>query len=207
MHPFLKSVSLSVEFLAASSLVSFAEAPAFSRDPASVQAGVYSVEPMPHPRVVLGVAYGLLDLVWRFHRRQRLADPRPQKRRPKARWKFTVPVASVSTTNAKLDGELKGDQWLDAAKYPEMVFKSDKVVPTGKDKADVEGQLTLHGVTRPLTLHATFNGAGVNVMDKHYTVGFEAKGQIKRSDFGVKTYVPLIGDDVDLILSAAFEKQ
>ena len=88
-----------------------------------------------------------------------------------------------------------------------MSFKSEKVVATGKDTADVEGQLTLHGVTRPVTLHATFNGAGVNPMDKHYTVGFDAKGRIKRSDFGVKTYVPLIGDEVDLILSAAFEKQ
>jgi polyisoprenoid-binding protein YceI len=118
-----------------------------------------------------------------------------------------VPVGSVSTTNTKLDGELKGDKWLDAAKFPEMIFKSEKVTPTGKDAADVEGQLTLHGETRPVTLHVSFNGAGVNVMDKHYTVGFEAKGKIKRSDFGVKTYVPLIGDEVDLILSAAFEKQ
>ncbi len=88
-----------------------------------------------------------------------------------------------------------------------MTFKSEKVTPTDKNAADIEGQLTLHGVTRPLTLHATFNGAGVNIMDKHYTVGFNATGHIKRSDFGVKTYVPLIGDDVDLTLSAAFEKQ
>jgi polyisoprenoid-binding protein YceI len=60
-------------------------------------------------------------------------------------------------------------------------------------------------VTKPVTLAVKFNGAGINVLDKNYTVGFEVSGKIKRSDFGVKTYVPLIGDDVDLIISAAFE--
>ena len=61
-------------------------------------------------------------------------------------------------------------------------------------------------MTKPLTLAVKFNGAGVNVLDKKYTVGFDATGKIKRSDFGVKTYVPLIGDDLDLIISAAFER-
>jgi polyisoprenoid-binding protein YceI len=86
-----------------------------------------------------------------------------------------------------------------------MVFKSDKVVPTGKNTANVTGNLTLHGVTKPVTLAVKFHGAGVNVLDKKYTVGFDATGKIKRSDFGVKTYVPLIGDDLDLTVAAAFE--
>jgi polyisoprenoid-binding protein YceI len=116
-----------------------------------------------------------------------------------------IPVASVSTGNAKLDGELAGDKWLDASKYSEMVFKSDKVEPTGKDTANVTGELTLHGVTKPVTLAVKFHGAGVNALDKKYTVGFDATCTIKRSDFGVNTYVPLIGDDLDLIIAAAFE--
>jgi polyisoprenoid-binding protein YceI len=69
----------------------------------------------------------------------------------------------------------------------------------------VTGDLTFHGVTKPVTLAVKFNGAGTNVLDKKYTAGFEVSGKIKRSDFGVKTYVPLIGDDVDLIISAGFE--
>ena len=101
---------------------------------------------------------------------------------------------------------MASDQWLDAAKYPEMVFKAEKIAPTGKNTANVTGALTLHGVTKPVTLAVKFNGAGVNVLDKKYTVGFDATGKIKRSDFGVKTYVPLIGDDLDLIISAAFER-
>jgi polyisoprenoid-binding protein YceI len=116
-----------------------------------------------------------------------------------------IPVATVSTTNAKLDGELKSDAWLGATQFPEIVFKSTKVTETGKDTAKVTGDLTLHGVTKPVTLAVKFNGAGTNPLDKKYTAGFEVSGKIKRSDFGVKTYVPLIGDDVDLIISAGFE--
>lgn len=206
MKHLLSVLPLSAALLAASSLFSLADAPAFSRDPASVQAGVYAVEPA-HTRILFSVSHmGFSTWYGDFTGASGSLTLDP-KAPAKSAVEIHVPVASVSTTNAKLDGELKSDQWLDAGKFPEMTFKSEKVIVTGKDKADVEGQLTLHGVTKPLTLHATFNGAGVNMMDKHYTVGFEAKGQIKRSDFGVKTYVPLIGDEVDLILSAAFEKQ
>ena len=206
MKHLLSVLPLSAALLAASSLFSLADAPAFSRDPASVQAGVYAVEPA-HTRILFSVSHmGFSTWYGDFTGASGSLTLDP-KAPAKSAVEIHVPVASISTTNAKLDGELKSDQWLDAGKFPEMTFKSEKVIVTGKDKADVEGQLTLHGVTKPLTLHATFNGAGVNMMDKHYTVGFEAKGQIKRSDFGVKTYVPLIGDEVDLILSAAFEKQ
>jgi polyisoprenoid-binding protein YceI len=205
MHRFRFTLPLSVGFLAASSLLSFADAPAFTRDPASVEAGSFSVEPV-HTRVLFSVSHmGFSTWYGDFTGAggSLTLDP---KAPAKSAVEIRVPVASVSSTNAKLDGELKSDQWLDAAKFPEIAFKSEKVTPIGKDKADVEGLLTLHGVTRPVTLHATFNGAGVNVLSKKYTVGFDARGRIKRSDFGVKTYLPLIGDEVDLILSAAFEK-
>jgi polyisoprenoid-binding protein YceI len=86
-----------------------------------------------------------------------------------------------------------------------MVFKSTKIIETGKGVAKVTGDLTFHGVTRPVTLAVKFNAAGANPMTKKYTVGFEVSGKIKRSDFGMNTYVPLIGDDVDLIVSAGFE--
>ena len=72
--------------------------------------------------------------------------------------------------------------------------------------AKVAGTLTLHGVTKPVTFSVKFNGAGVNALDKQYTVGFEVRGRIKRSEFGVTKYIPLVGDDVDLIISAAFEQ-
>ncbi len=87
-----------------------------------------------------------------------------------------------------------------------MVFRSETVTSTGAATADVAGTLTLHGVTKPVTLHATFVGAGVNLLDHKETVGFQLSGTVKRSDFGVTKYVPLVSDDVTLMISAAFEK-
>jgi polyisoprenoid-binding protein YceI len=66
--------------------------------------------------------------------------------------------------------------------------------------------LTLHGVSRPVTLHASFVGAGVNLLDRKQTIGFQLNGMLKRSDFGVDRFVPLISDDVSITIAAAFDK-
>lgn len=119
----------------------------------------------------------------------------------------SLPVAAISTTNATLDGELKSADWFDAAKYPTIRFVATKVVQTGERTAKIEGSVTMHGVTRPLTLDATFYGAGLNPITKGNTVGFSATGTLKRSEFGVSKYVPLVGDTVQLKIAAAFEKK
>lgn len=85
-------------------------------------------------------------------------------------------------------------------------FVSTKVVLTDSNKASITGNLSFHGVTKPVVLAASFNGAGINPLDKKYTVGFDASATIKRSEFGVNTYLPLIGDEATLGISAAFEK-
>jgi len=119
---------------------------------------------------------------------------------------ISIPVDSVTTTVSKLTDELKGDQWFDTTKFPQATFVSTRVVPTAGG-ATVTGNLTLHGVTKPVVLHVRFIGAGVNPIDKAYTVGFEATGTIKRSDFGVTTYLPAVGDEVQLSIAGAFEQQ
>ena len=115
-----------------------------------------------------------------------------------------MPTDSVTTTNTTLDGELKSPEWFDAAKYPTIEFKSEKIVRTGKDTALVTGEFTFHGVTKPLTLKAKFNAGGINPLSKQYTIGFNLSGSLKRSDFNQKTYLPLIGDNVAISISAAF---
>jgi polyisoprenoid-binding protein YceI len=119
---------------------------------------------------------------------------------------ISIPVDSVTTTVSKLTDELKGDQWFDTAKFPKATFVSTQVVPTAEG-VTVTGNFTLHGITKPVVLHVRFIGAGVNPIDKAYTVGFEATGTIKRSDFGVKTYLPAVGDEVQLSIAGAFEQQ
>ncbi|EZP83441.1 hypothetical protein BV97_01552 [Novosphingobium resinovorum] len=124
-----------------------------------------------------------------------------------AKLDVSVPVASVSTANKTLDEELVGAEWFDAAQYPTMRFVSTKVVKTGASTADVTGNLTLHGVTKPVTLKASFKAANVNPMKKVYTLGFNAVGTIKRTEFGVTKYAPLVSDETQIAITAAFEKQ
>ncbi len=176
-----------------------------STDPAKAPVGTYAVEPK-HTRVLFAVNHmGFTTYYGDFSDVAGSLQLDPAK--PSASSvSVTIPVASVSTTNSVLDGELKGPQWLDAAAAPTITFKSTKVTPTGANTADIEGDLTLHGVTKPVTLAAKFNAVGPNPMSHKVTVGFDATAHIKRSDFGVSRYVPLIGDQVDVIISAAFEK-
>jgi len=106
---------------------------------------------------------------------------------------------------------MKGPQWLDTAKYPTITFKSTKVEPAGDNKAKITGDFTLHGVTRPVTLDATFNGgyAG-HPMDPNARIGFSAKGTFKRSDFGIAYGVPApgttmgVGDEIKVMIEAEF---
>jgi polyisoprenoid-binding protein YceI len=116
----------------------------------------------------------------------------------------SVPVASVQTINDKLTGELKSADWFDAAKYPTMTFVSTKVTSTSATTADITGNLTLHGITKAVTIEAVFTGVGSS-MGKKANIGFTGSADIKRSDFGVKAYVPLVSDEVHLSISAAFQ--
>ena len=119
----------------------------------------------------------------------------------------TIPVDSILTTVPKLTDELKGDKWFDVAKFPQATFTSTNVTFGSGGEATIAGNLTLHGITKPVILHAHLVGAGVNPIDKMYTVGFQASGTIKRSDFGVSLYAPALGDDVELSIAGAFEAQ
>lgn len=183
----------------------FAAGAAEISDPAVVAAGRYAIEPS-HTRVQFSVSHmGFSDWYGDFAGTTGtlVLDP---KALAATRLDITIPVASVTTTNAKLDAELKAAEWFDAARYPTIRFVATRVERGANDRATITGDLTFHGVTRRIVLDTRFNGAGVNPLSKAYTIGFNAATTIKRSDFGVTTYVPLIGDDVTLRISAAFEK-
>ncbi len=181
-------------------------APSVNHNPGTVPGGTYAVEPT-HTRVEFTVSHlGFTDWWGDFtHASGRLQlDPaHPQA----SRVEIEIPVDSVSTTNATLDGELKGGDWFDAARFPTMRFVSTRITRTGPNRALIAGNLTMHGVTRPVTLAATFNGAGTNPLDKSYTIGFNATTTIRRSEFGVAKYVPLVGDSAAIRISAAFVRK
>ncbi|PCD78796.1 polyisoprenoid-binding protein [Acetobacter orleanensis] len=117
-----------------------------------------------------------------------------------------LPVQSLTTTSGSVAEVLSGKDWLDVRKYPNAEFVSTQIVPDGPSQARVAGRLTLHGVTRPVLLRVHFVGAGTNPLDQAYTVGFEARGTIQRSAFGLRAALPAVGDDVKLNLTGVFEK-
>ena len=181
-------------------------APMARPDFAAVQPGDYVLEPV-HTRILFSLSHMGFS-TWYGDFTHATGTARIDPAHPAASTvEVSVPTASVSTTNPTLDGELKGADWLDAAKFPVITFKSRRLSVTGPNQGQIVGDLTLHGVTKPVTLQVQFHGAGPNPMTHAFTAGFDATGTIKRSDFGVTKYLPMVGDDVTLIISAAFERK
>ena len=180
---------------------------AFAQTAPSVQSGTYALEPT-HAEVVFGVShFGFSTYYGQFPGASgslKLDAANPAA----SQLDVSIPVDQVWTASAKLTEELKSADWLDAAKYPAMTFRSTKVTVTSPTTADVIGDLTLHGVTHPVTLKAVFKKAAVFAMTQKYMVGFDITGHVKRSDFGVSKYVQYgLADDVELTISAPFERK
>lgn len=125
----------------------------------------------------------------------------------------TIPVADVTVAAQGLKdhllraGEDGGDPDFFGPNPAAARFTSTSVAMTGDTSANITGNLTLNGVTKPVVLAAEFTGAGANPMSQVQTLGFEGRTTIKRSDFGVDAFIPLVSDEVELDITAAFEKQ
>jgi polyisoprenoid-binding protein YceI len=111
----------------------------------------------------------------------------------------TLPLQGLDTGVSKLDEELKSPEFFDAAKYPAITFRSTKVEKTGENGLKVTGELTVHGVTKVVTLDAKVNKIGIFEIPgviKAPAAGFDATTIIKRSDFGVTKYLPVVSDEI-----------
>lgn len=111
----------------------------------------------------------------------------------------TLPVEGLDTGVAPLDAKLKGADFLDASKYPVITFKSTRIEKAGGKGLRITGDLTVHGVTKSVTLDAKVNKIGVFEIPgviKAQAAGFDATTVIKRSDFGVGSYVPAVSDEI-----------
>ncbi|MFD0792896.1 YceI family protein [Mucilaginibacter litoreus] len=126
-----------------------------------------------------------------------------------AKYSFTANTASVNTENEKRDGHLKSADFFDVEKYPTLSFTSTGIRPNGTNKYKVSGNLTLHGVTKPVTLDVVYRGTISNPMTNAPDAGFKVSGTIKRSDFGFgsKYGSPMLSDEVELNASGEFLKQ
>ncbi|MGD9698322.1 YceI family protein [Acinetobacter sp.] len=108
----------------------------------------------------------------------------------------TIPLSSLNTNVKALDEHLKTADFFDAAKYPNITFKSTKVQALGKNKYKITGNLTVKDVTKPVVLDAVLNKQGIHPMTKAEAIGFNATTSFNRSAFGVGAYVPNVGDKI-----------
>lgn len=180
-------------------------------DPARVTAGTYAADP-GHSLIGWEVShFGFNDYFGIFGdvAGTLVIDPANLNA---AKVDVTIPVANVTTASKGLTEHLLragkdggAPDFFGPAPAPAR-FVSTAVKADGMT-AEITGNLTLNGVTKPVTFTAEFTGAGNNPFNKKATIGFEAETSIKRSDFGVNYGIPFVSDEVELDISVAFEKQ
>ena len=117
--------------------------------------------------------------------------------------KVAIPLTSLSTSVPELDEHLRSADFFDVAKFPTVTFTSTKVERgNGPEKLRVTGELTMHGATKPVTLDVAVTKVGINPRLNVPCVGFEATTKLKRSDFNLGKFVPLVSDEIQVHISS-----
>ena len=184
--------------LALATLLAAAFLPAFAAEK-------YAIDPT-HTQVEFTYShFGFSNITGRFDQVESefafdAADP------TKSSVKVTIPVDSISTGVAKLDEHLLSADFFDAARYPTATFTSTGVTVAGEGKLAVAGDLSIHGVTKPVVMDVTINKVGEHPMSKKPAAGFDASFDIKRSEFGVGGYAPAVSDEVRIEITVEAQK-
>jgi polyisoprenoid-binding protein YceI len=199
----MRSASITLLFVAlAAPSLAFAAAP--STNPADAPAGHYVLD-QRHTSVTVSVLhFGLSNFTMRIVGVSGAYDFDPA--RPTAsRVSVTLDAHSLDAGDPAVGKQFAGE-FLDADKNPQITFVSTAIQPTTANQGTMTGDLTFHGVTRPVTLNVTFNGTEAGMIGGR-RMGFSATSQIRRSDFGSTAWQGPVGDDVRIMIETEFAKQ
>jgi polyisoprenoid-binding protein YceI len=177
-----------------------------STDPADAPAGAYVLD-RSHANLTAKVSHmGLSFYTMRFDRFDARYDYDPGK--PEAsQIKVTIDANSLDVGDAAI-GKQFAREFLGADRYPQVTFTSAGVQRTSPGHGQLAGDLTLNGVTKPVTLDVTFNGASPAFMGiGGYRMGFSATADVKRSDYGLTSWESLVGDTVHLLIEVEFARK
>jgi polyisoprenoid-binding protein YceI len=183
--------------------LSAAAADPTTRDPLKVPAGNYEMDKRHASLVVRVLHMGFSHYTMRFNSLSGTFSYDP------ADWQATkasirVDPKSIDTEENAFNKTVAG--YFEPEKYPVILFNATGLTPTGEGQAQMTGDLTLHGVTKPVTLDVTFNGVGPGLTGGT-RLGFSGTGRVKRSDFGITGGRPFAGDTVDLEFEVEFYKK
>jgi polyisoprenoid-binding protein YceI len=194
-----------VLLVVASALQASALADPVTTDPARVPAGTYVLDPR-HAGLTVMIPHlgGFSRYMMRFNALEGEFTYDP------AAWQTTqvsihVDAASIDTGLAGFNRQVAG--FIGAASHPKIGFVGQSLSEVDGAKGKLAGELTLNGVTRPVTLDITFNGVGPGLLGAGTRLGFSGTGRIKRSDYGVTAVKAYAGDDVDLMFEIEFTKK
>ena len=118
---------------------------------------------------------------------------------------LSADINSINTDNDYRDNDLKSEKFFDAAKYPTLSFKSTSITKIDAKNYKLNGNLTMHGVTKPVTLDLVLNGVVQNPMSKKTVAGFKIKGTVKRTDFGIASSFPITVVSDEIVIDSNVE--
>lgn len=198
-------LSLTVVALASAGVAFAADV---STDPKSAPPGAYELE-THHSQIIFAIPHlGITDYYGRFEKAAGTLNFNPAAPE-KSSVSVSIDTASANVMSSEVLGQLVGPTVFDAAKFPNATFKSTSLVRTGPSTGKMTGDLTIHGVTKPVTFDVTYNGGLKAPIGNAYDLGFHATTTIKRSDFGLDKMMwsSFVGDDVKLTIEAMFLQQ
>lgn len=209
MHPakFIRSIFLIALFFTAScAALAPALAPNVNSDPTALKPGDYALD-RDHAALIFKIGHlGFSKFIGRFERFDvslDFDDAHPENAKVEA----VIDMTSLDIGNDNFANTLMGSNWFDANQFPETTFRSTGIEITGENTGIMSGDLTMHGVTKPVSVEVTFNGGGNDRLRGAYVVGFSAKTKIDRTEFGVDRFPTLVSEMVELEIEAEFKKR
>ena len=179
--------------------------PDFNTEITELRAGQYTVDP-DHASVLWKINHlGFSTFVGRFNDIEASLDFDPENIENSS-IEVIINTAGLDINNPEFAEELRGSNWFDVENFPQAVYRTTSFVESNGNAFVFEGELTLLGVTAPVTLNVVFNGGGRNFLTRKYTLGFSASANFQRSDFGLSRFTSFgVGDDIELEIHIEFQ--
>jgi polyisoprenoid-binding protein YceI len=181
-------------------------APPGKPDPAGIVAGTYAIEPS-HTQVMFALDHLGFSIFRGFLSNASGTLRLDPKNLDATKLNVTIPIDSIYTSSKELNEELIGPKFFDVQHWPNATFTSTSVLLGPDGKVLVNGNLTLHGQTHPVQMTVKLHGAGKSLMGKGQSIGFDGRMAINRSEYGIGGGIPLVSDQVQITVAAAFEQQ
>ncbi len=204
-HQFCRTLMIVSLLFLTSSCASWLQ-PTLQQDIVEIQAGEYKLD-KDHAVLLFKINHmGFSSYVGRFNEFDVILDFDPINIQ-NSRIEAIIAMRSIDVNNPEFATKLGGTAWLDSQRFPQAVFRSLAVKKTDDEQLLVRGELTFLGTTKEVTMMAKLNGAANNPLTRQYTLGFTANLRFKRSNFGLKKFIPVVGDEVDIEIHSEFQRQ